>query len=207
MSKTPASERAAFSSPNDLERGAAVVKALHAAGFRGNELQEMAAIAWWESRWTASSWVQDSDDIGGGLFAINKKPYLDKGMPVPWTDDEIRDPYRSAEIAYNDFYKTRGYKPWTTRDKPLDMGIKARNAAGVGDIFTDIGDTPTYDMMAAPMAGGAGSNSHVNFHNTFNLSVPGNGGGSNGGIDVRRTVNLIADHLEGEMKKRLARSA
>jgi len=63
--------------------------------------------------------------------------------------------------------------------------------------------TPNAGTVESSSADGAG----ISFNNTFNLSVPGYGGGSNGGIDVRRTVNLLADHLEGEMKKRLARTA
>ena len=37
-------------------------------------------------------------------------------MPPPWTSEEIQDPWRSAEIAYNDFYISRGYEPWSTRN-------------------------------------------------------------------------------------------
>ena len=121
----------AFNASDEMTRGKAVVEALYAAGFRHEELAEMAAIAYHESGWHWNVWVgppQDNDDIGGGLFGINQKPYIDAGQVPPWSKEEIQDPYRSAEIAYTDFYKTRGYKPWTTRDKPRTKGDQARAA-------------------------------------------------------------------------------
>ena len=51
---------------------------------------------------------------------------------------EIQDPLRSAQIAW-EYYKDRGYQPWTTRNKPLDMGAQARAAANVGDAVFDAG--------------------------------------------------------------------
>ena len=42
------------------------------------------------------------------------------------------------------------------------------------------------------------------FHNTFNIS--GSGSGQQNGIDLRRTVTMIADHLEDEMKTRMLRN-
>jgi hypothetical protein len=101
-------------------------------------------------------------------------------------------------------------KPWTVNGNPFG-GIPAEantltdaalKKAGLGDIIDEM-------RTNVSLAGGArpGTNAGISFNNTFNLSVPSYGGGSNGGIDVRRTVNLLADHLEGEMKRRLARTA
>jgi hypothetical protein len=53
------------------------------------------------------------------------------------------------------------------------------------------------------MAGGPTLN-QVNFHNSFTVSGGGSGAGA---IDLRRTVSTIADHLETEMKQRLARTS
>ena len=46
----------------------------------------------------------------------------------------------------------------------------------------------------------------ITFNNTFNIQ---GGGGSAGdsGIDLRRTVTMIADHLENEMNNRLLRAS
>ena len=59
-----------------------------------------------------------------------------------------------------------------------------------------------FDYQAAP-ALSTPSSRQVVFNNTFNIN---GGGGQGGGIDVRRTVAMLAEQLEGEMKKRLART-
>ena len=238
---TPNAEANAFVSNDAMTRGVAVVKALHAAGFRKSELGRMAAISWHESNWTPSAWVNDDDDIGGGLFGINQRPYIIKGMIPPWTKAEIQDPYRSAQIAYSDFYIGRGYQPWTTRNKPLDMGEQARKLAGLGDTegtpvvttttppavgtfdsdLDDLGRQAAsysrqtrlggvgdiqgmdYASMVPTPASSVTSQSLITFNNTFTISGGGIGGG--GGIDLRRTVSTIADHLETEMKQRMVR--
>ena len=41
------------------------------------------------------------------------------------------------------------------------------------------------------------------FHNSFNIQ---GGTGGNGSVDMRRTVQILADQLEGEMNRRMARS-
>jgi len=71
----------------------------------------------------------------------------------------------------------------------------SRKVAGAGDL----------DYLADNGGGGGGiRTTNVHFHNQF--SVQGGGGGSNGGIDVRSAVRQIADQLEDEMKRRMARS-
>jgi hypothetical protein len=167
----------------------------------------MASISWGESRWNYSAWADastgDRDDIGGGLFGINVKPYADKGMPWPWTKEEIQDPYRSAQIARNDFFLGRGYQPWSTRQggrHPADLshGNEARAAAGLGDILEE-----NYGVVAMPpaMVSSDGVKTMI-FHNSFNVQ----GVGANGSVDMRRTVQVLADQLEGEINRRMSRS-
>jgi hypothetical protein len=148
---------------DNLARGIEVVKLLKQAGFSGDELTRMAAIAWHESNWYPWQWVTDDDDIGGGLFAINQKPWLDKGMTPLYSKAEIQDPLRSAQIAW-EYYRTRGYQPWTTRNKSLDMGAQARAAANVGDAVFDTGTMPM------PSVGGGG-NANV----SINVSITSTG--------------------------------
>ena len=197
---TPAEEMVAFNSTDLYTRGVAVVKALYRAGFRGDQLNKMASISFGESTWNYRGWADastgDTNDIGGGLFGINVKPYVDKGKPWPWSREEIQDPWRSAEIAYNDFFVGRGYDPWTTRNRSQVEGNRAVQMAGLGDA--------EYEAMLTP-TGPTSSSGKVTvnqFTNHFNIG--GSTGG--GGIDVRRTVTMIADHLEDEMKTRAARS-
>ena len=199
---TPPEMWAKFDSPDKMTRGVAVVHALYAAGFRGDELAKMATISWGESNWNYKGWADastgDRDDIGGGLFGINVKPYVDKGMPWPWSKAEIQDPYRSAQIAMNDFYRGRGYDPWSTRqggrhEADIANGNAARAAAGLGDM--DYGFIAQAPAPSGPPA--------VIFHNNFTIQ---GGSGTNGGIDMRRTVTILADQLEEELKRRVARS-
>ena len=66
---------------------------------------------------------------------------------------------------------------------------------GAGDLMEDniSGPMPMAQPRQAPMV----------FHNNFNIQ---GGGGGSGGIDVRRTVQVLADQLEDEMKRRMART-
>jgi hypothetical protein len=50
------------------------------------------------------------------------------------------------------------------------------------------------------------SSGGVQFNNSFVINGTGGGNGGGGGIDIRRTVSMIADHLEDEMKRRMART-
>ena len=86
---------------------------------------------------------------------------------------------------------------------------------GMGDVDVDelahqavyrpmpqgVGDEMSYASMM-PSAPSSSMQSLVTFNNAFTISG-GLGGG--GGIDLRRTVSTIADHLETEMKQRMVR--
>lgn len=67
---------------------------------------------------------------------------------------------------------------------------------GAGDLMED--------NISGPMAMGQPWQAPMVFNNNF--TIQGGGGGSSGGIDVRRTVQVLADQLEGEMKRRMART-
>ena len=203
-------------------RGSAVARALHNAGFSGDNLKTLLKIAYRESRWTTNQWVLGPEDTGGGILGVNQMPWTGKHppQPSPYTQADVLDPQASAYIAM-DMYKgvsplnrpgpPNSFYPWKDDSgNPLGgvpqeanlLADQALKKAGLGDIIDEM-------RANVSLAGGgrAGAGAGISFNNTFNLSVPGYGGGSNGGIDVRRTVNLLADHLEGEMKKRLARTA
>ena len=208
-------------SNDPVTRGVAVAKAMHNAGFTGDNLKTIMKIAYRESRWTTNQWVTDSDDTGGGLLGVNQMPWTGKRppQPSPYTQADVLDPQATAFIAM-DMYKgvpplhrggaANSFYPWKDDSgNPLggvpaeagnytDLALKK---AGLGDMIDEM--RMNVSMAGPQRTGGAG----MTFHNTFQLSVPTYGGGSNGGIDVRRTANLLADHLEGEMKRRLQRTA
>src|SRR4029079_13857180 len=90
--------------------------------------------------------------------------------------------------------------PWTVNGNAL-AGIPADGTsltdaalkqARLGDVVDEM--RANVSMAGPARGGGAG----ISFHNEFNLSVPTYGGGSNAGIDVRRTVNLLPAPLHGE---------
>jgi hypothetical protein len=211
----------AIRSGDAVTRGTAVAKALHNAGFSGDLLRNFMRISYRESNWTTDKWVLGPNDTGGGILGVNQMPWTGKTprQPAPFTQADILDPQASAAIAW-DMYKNvdpvngpggpNTMKPWTVNGNPFG-GIPAEantltdaalKKAGLGDIIDEMRTNVSLAGSARPGAGAG-----ISFNNTFHLSVPSYGGGSNGGIDIRRTVNLLADHLEGEMKKRLARTA
>jgi hypothetical protein len=127
-----------------MAKGAAVAQVAAAAGFTGQDLINMVAISFRESGWNPNAWVTDSDDVGGGLWAINQLPWLRKNLTPPWTKEEIQDPTRAAQIAY-EMWSSRGYQPWTTAGGAMartdqDRALKAVQQSGLsGDAVFDLG--------------------------------------------------------------------
>jgi hypothetical protein len=66
---------------------------------------------------------------------------------------------------------------------------------GAGDLLED--------NIAGPMMMPAPRQAPMIFNNTFTIQ---GGSGGNGGIDMRRTVQVLADQLQDEMKRRMARA-
>jgi hypothetical protein len=204
--RTPQDKVAAFQSSDEHIRGAAVAQALYAAGFRGQDLANMAAISYRESHWNPLAWNGQGQDRSGGLLQINQKPYLDKGQTPPYGVMDLLDPYANAKIAYDLFNKTipnaGGYSPWTYPGEDwrykvdFSKGTQAVRDAGLGDV-----EAMGYLNMMPNRSLGKGV---VQFNNTFQIN--GGQGSGAGGIDVRRTVTMLANQLEDEMQRRLART-
>jgi Lysozyme like domain len=204
--RTPSDKAAAFQSSDEHIRGAAVAQALYAAGFRGQDLANMAAISYRESHWNPLAWNGVGQDRSGGLLQINQKPYLDKGQTPPYSVMDLLDPYANAKIAYDLFNKTipnaGGYSPWTYPGEDwrykvdFSKGQQAVRDAGLGDV-----EAMGYLNMMPNRSLGKGV---VQFNNTFQIN--GGQGSGAGGIDVRRTVTMIANQLEDEMQRRMART-
>jgi hypothetical protein len=206
---------AGIQSSDPIERGVAVAKALHNAGFSGDVLKNFLKISYRESHWTANAWNSGPVDESGGILQANQKPWTDKGNPSPFTQADAMDPQAAAFIAWDQYRNVspmngpggpNTMRPWNINGNPFG-GIPAE-AAGLADQAlkkAGLGDVEAMAMAYNYPSRQGGGN--IVFQNDFKLSVGGYGGGANGGIDVRRTVNLIADHLEDEMKRRLVRSA
>ena len=156
--------------PTDLmEKGAATAKAAAGAGFTGQDLINFVAISFRESGWNPTSWVEDDDDVGGGLWAINQLPWLKKHLTPPWTKAEIQDPNRAAQIA-KEMFDSRGYQPWTTAGGAMARTDQARalqavQLAGLGDPMSD----SRMSMYSAAAPGGtANVNINVSINSTGN---------------------------------------
>ena len=213
----PPDVMADIQSSDVLTRGKAVAKVLSAAGFTGQALKDFMRISYRESHWTANAWNSGPVDESGGILQANQLPWVKKGQPSPFTQGDLMDPLAAAHVAYDQYMNNAPLNgpggrptmsPWTVNGNwqggiPAEasgLADQALKATGLGDIEAM---QASVNMTGFGRTGGAG----VNFNNVFNLSVPTYGGGSNGGIDVRRTVTLIADQLETEMDRRMKRSA
>ena len=185
-------------SADPATRGSAVARALHNAGFQGENLRTMLKIAYRESHWITDQWVLGPKDTGGGILGVNQMPWTKDQKPSPYTQADVLDPQASAFIAM-DMYKgvpplhrggaPNSFYPWKINGDPLGgipseanfLSEQALKKSGLGDIE----EMRANVSLASSSRSGAG----VAFNNTFNLSVPSYGGGSNGGIDVRRTAS------------------
>lgn len=100
--------------------------------------------------------------------------------------------------SFNDFInQVEAY--YMTWDTPENSQIRPNAEQGASYLNTPLGDIE--GMMMSP---GGGQNIVYGgpvFHNTFQI----NGGGNGGSIDTKRTANMLADQLEEEMKRRMAR--
>jgi len=189
--------------------GIAAATALFNAGFRDKaSLEKMTAISWRESRWNPLAKNPNTSDRG--LMQINMAGQKKLLQQLGYGEEDLFDIQKNAQVAHRVYqdagnsYWPWGMTPtgWAKNGDPLyGTGgsnaaeiVKAANLPGIGDLN---------DYMT-PMSGASSQGKNVVFVNTFNLQ--GGAGGTGGGIDVRRTVTQLADHLENEMKQRMARS-
>jgi hypothetical protein len=189
------------------DAGVQAATALFNAGFRNRaDLEKMTAIAWRESRWNPMARNPATSDRG--LMQINMSGQKKLLQELGYGELDLYDIQKNAQVAYR-VYQDAGYSywpwgmtqnGWSKQGDPL-YGTQGANASAVvkaADLPV-IGDMAEY---ATPMGGPVQMGKTLVFHNTFNVG----GGGGGGGIDVRRSVTQIADHLESEMKQRMART-
>jgi Lysozyme like domain len=192
-------------SPGTLEAGAETAR-LASIWFHGDDLARMVAISKRESQgWNPMAHNAVPPDDSYGLWQINMlgsmgpsraQQLTSLGYPVdparPY--EELYDPATNAR-AMKMIFDQQGWGAWTTnRDVTEADMTEARQAmrlAGVGDV----------DYYMAPRPKIATGTATV-FNNNFVIQ---GGAGPNMGIDARRVAALLANHLEEEMRKRMAR--
>lgn len=102
--------------------------------------------------------------------------------------------YADWRNAVSGFYHSWGGPSMPNISESSAATFLSKPPPGMGDDYTMAAmSVPAPQVQSQP----------VQFYNTFHLD---GGGGGGGGIDVRRTVTRVADLLEDEMNKRLARS-
>lgn len=188
-----------------------VVQALYRAGFRGDDLVNMAAIPSRESGYIAdrTNLNANTKDQSYGLWQINvrkdanyatAKDYL--GGSEDWS--QLFDPYKSAELAYIMYQRSGNtLRPWG--------GYKGMsNTYGVGQDAIDAARAevtqlyPTGDVGYGGGGVGGGGSSNVavthqpvTFQNTFHVAM-GAGGGN---TDIDNLVRQIAAKLEPQLRR------
>lgn len=206
--------------PDNLGRAKAAAVALNKAGFTGNDLFKILSISGRESGWDphaknkntsdrglmqmnwgahkswliASGIADSEEDLWQGPDAINVNARAAyelwhnrmKGSWEPW---KASDSSQYVTPKGSPGWDKHGDELWHTESKQ-PIARKAIEELHLGDVDYAYG---------APTSTGGGS-VRVTFNNTFKIDS-GSGGG---GIDVRRTVNLVADQLENEMRQRMA---
>ena len=169
----------------------------------------MTAIALAESggRSDAYNPNRSTGDKSYGLWQINMIDKLGPDRRQKYglaTNEELFDPEKNLEVAYDMSGGGTNFGPWSTWKRGEHKPFMAEATAAVGAV----GDFDSYSamryqaMMPGTPSGSAGR--AITFQNTFNIQ----GGGSGiGGVDVRRVATLVADHLENEMQRRMSRAS
>ena len=117
-------------------------------------------------------------------------------------NEDLFDPFLNLKAAHQMAYSrdnavlrlgsdTRVSPPPTTPMSTLLLATSRRRASVTLTAYVP-------PMAASPGIGGG----NMHFNNTFVIQ----GGSGGGGIDTRRVVTQLADQLESEMRRRMARS-
>lgn len=209
------------------EAGIAAATALFNAGFKKrSDLETITAISWRESKWNPAA--RNPNTADRGLMQINWKAHRatlrSMGLLPPDDPPSLMNIQTNANVAYklwadggadyDSFQQLWGFSEsspyvdppgspgWDKNGDPLARTsgsnaaavVAAANIPGLGDVEAN------YDYMSQRAS--AVNNHSMVFNNTFQIG--GNAG--QGGVDVRRTATLIADHLEDEMNRRQSRA-
>ena len=192
-----------------LSAGTMVAHLAHAAGFPNDAIDDVVGIAKRESGWDPSrtNFNERTKDQSYGLMQINMRGNLGPARRAEYgitSNDELLEPLTNLEAAFKlsssgtSFYHWGGYKGESdTYGTNMNEARRIARDAGYGDMPENYAEVNSM-FTGRPDPGG------MTFHNTFVINAP-NGSPATGGIDVRRTVGILAEHLEQEMKSRTMR--
>lgn len=206
-------------------------QAAYRAGFRGEALMKIVAIAGRESSWNPNAINKSSDDTGMWQIA-----------PINWgdfTQQDLLDPYKNAQVAYR-LYQSGGFSPWkaaehrTKNDKgqwvvdPTGQGGAgwamdgnemwhtekyAAQAQSAAAAYNSSGDaefaaTPSRNGSSRASSGGASSSTtHITSSPTINVAPIINFSGSPSTPDLRNIAKTVTQMLKEEVQLMELRSA
>lgn len=107
--------------PGGPVSGDVVASAAYAAGFRGDDLTTMVAIAKGESGWNTSAYNGKNKDNSYGLWQINMIGSMGPARRQAFgisSNEELFDPYVNARAAMQ-IFKSQGWKAWTVHSRGL----------------------------------------------------------------------------------------
>ena len=192
--------------------GIQAAKAAYAAGFRGEELVTAVAISGRESNWNPNAYNGNAmtQDASYGLMQINMLGSLGPARRKAYglqSNNELLDPYTNMRVAHEMYDDRAGqpFYPWGPyKGKPATYSTNVPEARDIVQTAfpSGYGDVETEYMMSAPQMRTSGNVLH--FNNSFVIQA--GGPSAQNGIDIRRTVTIMADQLEDEMNKRLSRT-
>jgi hypothetical protein len=202
-----------FTSKDPLQRAIAAANAAYAAGWRGNDLFKILSIAGRETNWkNTHAYVPSTGDDSYGLTMINMIGSLGPNNRKLFgisSNEELLNPVTAMKASktihdqqnkYGGFY---GWGPYKGRDELYDTADYEQptaKAALAAAFPSGYGDTDGAGY-AYTIPGGGGGSTRMTFNNHFQIDASGGGAG----IDVRRTVTMLADQLEQEMNRRMAK--
>lgn len=148
------------------------VRVAYHAGFRGNALQTMVAIARGESGLNPRAHNPNPPDDSYGLWQINMLGSMGPSRRQQWglqSNDELFDPNKNARAAFDLSGGGSNFRPWTvyTRgvyNQYMDEAKAAMTSTGLGDAVFD----PGVSMM---MSGGGNANVSINVQITSTGNV------------------------------------
>jgi len=182
-----------------------IARLLYAKGFRGQDIANMLAISYRESRWVPGALANDSDDLSYGLFQINMKgslgPVRLKQFGISKNED-LYDPKTNVKAARL-LFGGGNYKPWAIDGNPMTNTADALPKAMA--ITKELGYMGGDPMPAAPTRNG----NNVQVSGGTNVTIAPNIYVTSSGsttTDAQRMANEIARILEQNLKREVLRT-
>lgn len=174
-----------------------VARVAYNAGFRGDALARMVAIAKYESNYNSGAFNGKAPDMSYGLWQINMIGAMGPDRAKRYglsSYDQLFDPATNAKAAWDISGGGKNFNPWTTNAKvnndDINQARTIMRSAGVGD--------GTYSSPGPRTSGGM---IHIDFkpvfNNVFNNSTAGAG---------QALVDTVVRQLEQKIQEATARA-